>query len=147
MRGRGWSKYGAKKTVVDGVTFASKLEARRWNELLMLQKSGAISGLKRQVPFDLTVNGHLVCRYITDFTYTTADTGESVVEDAKGVLTPEFRLKAKLMEAIHGIVVQVWTGKPTWVLDANKGRWLRRTGGKLRPSRKSSRGATSPVNS
>ena len=126
MRGRGWSKYGAKKTVVDGITFPSKLEAKRYGELRMLERSGAITALQRQVPFDLKVNGHLICRYIADFTYTQTATGEIVTEDAKGMMTPAFRLKAKLMEAIHGIVVQVWTGKPAWGLDAAKGRsWLR----------------------
>ena len=126
MRGRGWSKYGAKKTVVDGITFPSKLEAKRWNELQTLQMAGAISGLKRQVPFDLKVNGHLICRYIADFTYTQAATGEIVCEDAKGVMTPAFRLKAKLMEAVHGIVVQVWTGRRQSAPGAAKGQsWLR----------------------
>jgi len=126
-RGRRCGKYNAKKTVLDGITYASKLEARRAGELAMLERAGAIVGLQRQVPFDLTVNGHLVCRYIADFTYTMTETGERVVEDAKGILTPEFRLKAKLMEAIFGIVVQVWTGKPQWALDTSRGRWLRKT--------------------
>ena len=129
------------------MVFDSKLEARRWGELKMLERGGAISCLQRQVSFDLVVNGHQVCSYRSDFVYVIQTTGERVVEDAKGVLTPEFRLKAKLMEAIHGIVVQVWTGKPTWVLDATRGRWLRQTRGKPRPQRKPSRGATSPVNS
>lgn len=108
------------------MVYASKLEARRANELALLERAGAITGLRRQVPFEMIVNGHLVCKYIADFTYTTTETGESVVEDVKGVLTPEFRLKAKLMEALHGIVIQVWTGKPQWSLDVDKGRWLRK---------------------
>ncbi len=126
MRGRGWSKYGAKKTVVDGITFRSKLEAKRYGELRMLERSGAITALLRQVPFDLKVNGNLICRYIADFTYTQAATGEIVCEDAKGVMTPAFRLKAKLMEAVHGIVVQVWTGRSRSAPGVAKGRsWLR----------------------
>lgn len=125
------NKFGARKTVLDGLTFDSKLEARRWSELRMLERAGEIVGLQRQVPFDLAVNGHLVCRYIADFCFTATSTGERIVEDVKGVMTPEFRLKAKLMEACHGIVIQVWTGKPSWKLDVNKGRWLRGT----RPAR------------
>lgn len=144
MRRRG--KYGAVKTTIDGVRFDSKLEARRWNELKMLERAGAITGLQRQIPFDLMVNGHLVCQYRADFAYVQPTTGERVVEDAKGVLTPEFRLKAKLMEAIHGIVIQLWTGKPQWALDVHKGRWLRRT--PTRASRTTSaRGAGSPSKS
>jgi hypothetical protein len=146
MRGRRCGKYNAKKTVVDGVTFASKLEARRWNELLLMQRAGVILNLQRQVPFEMTVNGHLICKYLADFTYTTTETGESVVEDAKGVVTPEFRLKAKLMEALHGIVIQVWTGRPRWALDVARGRWLRRTP-RTRTTKTSSRGAGSRAKS
>lgn len=141
-RARG--KYGAVKTTIDGLKFDSKLEGRRWNELKMLERAGAISGLQRQVPFDLIVNGHHVCQYRADFVYVQTTTSERVVEDAKGVLTPEFRLKAKLMEACFGIVIQIWTGKPQWSLDVIRGRWLRKT----RPpvSRKtSSRGVGSPA--
>lgn len=127
MRGKAWNKFGAKKTKIGDLTFDSKLEARRWNELKMLERGGAIAFLQRQVPYDLTVNGHHICRYVADFVYVTRESMETTVEDAKGVLTPEFRLKAKLMEACFGIVIQVWTGKPQWKLDVNKGRWLRRT--------------------
>lgn len=136
-------KYGAVRTVSDGITFASKLEARRWNELRMLERAGAIAGLQRQIPFDLIVNGHHICTYRSDFVYVIPTTGERVTEDAKGVLTPEFRLKAKLMEAIHGIVVQIWTGKPQWSLDVKQGRWLRKTA-QPRSPRTSKRGAVSP---
>ena len=129
MRRAGWSKYGAVKTVVDGVRFDSKLEARRWNELLMLQRAKAITDLQRQVPFDLIVNGHHVARYIADAVYTVTETGERTIEDCKSpaTLTPEFRIKAKLLEALHGIVIQIYAAKPQWALDVNKGRWCRKT--------------------
>ena len=130
---------------MDGVTYASKLEARRANELALLERAGAIVGLQRQVPFEIVVNGHNICRYIADFTYTTTETGESVCEDCKGMLTPEFRLKAKLMEAANGIVIQVWTGKPQWALDVNRGQWLRKTPTKRSGKTKPSRGETSPA--
>ena len=129
-RGKRCGKFNAVKTVVDGVRFDSKLEARRWNELLMLQRAKAITDLQRQVPFDLMVNGHHVTRYVADATYTEVETGERIVEDCKSpaTLTPEFRIKAKLLEAIHGIVIQIHAAKPEWALDVNKGRWLRQTG-------------------
>jgi hypothetical protein len=142
-RAGGWSKYRAVKTTVGEITFASKLEARRYQELLLLESAREIAGLQLQVPFDLAVNGHLICRYIADFCYTATSSGERVVEDAKGVMTPEFRLKAKLMEAIHGIVIQVWTGKPQWGLDTVRGRWLRATA-QPRSRKTTSRGKGSP---
>ena len=46
-------KYHAQKIVIDGIDFPSKKEARRWMELLLLQKAGEIEGLRRQVRFEL----------------------------------------------------------------------------------------------
>ena len=44
-------------------------------------------------------------KYLADFAYRTKD-GTIVVEDVKGAVTPEFRLKRKLMLHVHGIEVQ-----------------------------------------
>lgn len=41
------NKYGAKKTVVDGVTFDSKAEARRYQQLKLMQQAGEIIGFTR----------------------------------------------------------------------------------------------------
>ncbi len=97
-------KYGNRKTVVDGITFDSAKEARRWGELQLMVRAGYISDLERQVRFPLDVNGKPVCHYVADFTYHRA--GQKVVEDAKGFRTPEYRLKAKLMRAVHDIQIE-----------------------------------------
>jgi len=97
------SKYGNRKTVVDGITFASAKEAKRFGELKLLEKAGVIADLTLQPRFPLKVNGLLICTYVGDFTY--RSDGASVVEDSKGFITPEFRLKKKLMLAVHGIEV------------------------------------------
>lgn len=47
------NKYYSKKISVDGMIFDSKKEYKRWNELRMLEKSGGIRDLKRQVKFVL----------------------------------------------------------------------------------------------
>lgn len=104
--GKKRSKYGAVKTVVDGLKFDSRKEAQRWSELLLLQKSGAISGLLRQVPYPFYYPvdprlGPKVFTYIADFVYDTAD-GKVIVEDVKSAMTrklPLYRLKKKLIEA------------------------------------------------
>lgn len=97
------SKYRNVKTTVDGQTFDSAKEARRYTELKMLEKAGTIRGLRRQVVFDLEANGTLVCRYVADFLY---HHGESeIVEDVKGVRTDVYRLKKKLMKACYGIEI------------------------------------------
>jgi hypothetical protein len=110
----GRRKYGNTRTVVDGITFASKKEAKRWGELRLLEKVGAITDLQRQVRFALEVNGVKVGAYIADFQYRESlpdwhgVTGRSqlVVEDCKGFRTPEYKLKAKLMRAVHGITIR-----------------------------------------
>lgn len=130
MMGRGRNKFHAVRTTVDGITFDSKAEAARWLDLRLLEKAGKIVGLKRQVPFPLVVNGLLITTYIADYTYTDTLTGDVVTEDCKSpaTITPEFRLKMKLLSALHGINVSIhMSGKPLWVLDASKGRWKRRT--------------------
>jgi hypothetical protein len=101
------AKYRNVPVVQGGVRFASKKEARRHAELLLMEKAGAIRDLRRQVPFDLAVNGRLVCRFVADFTY--LERGEAVVEDVKSAITrknPVYALKRKLMLACHGITIR-----------------------------------------
>jgi len=103
-------KYGNKMTVVDGETFASKLEARRYRELVIMQLAGAITDLKTQVAYVLCPSVVIAglkrrsMRYIADFVYKD-DEGKTVVEDAKGVLTPVYKLKRHLMMHVHGIKI------------------------------------------
>ncbi len=98
------SKYHAIKTVVDGITFASRAEARRYEELAWAEKSGDIQTLGVQPRFKLTVNGSVICTYVGDFDYW--ENGVYIVEDVKGMLTPVYRLKRKLMKAIHNIDIR-----------------------------------------
>lgn len=99
------SKYHARKTVVDGIKFHSAKEARRYSELKMLEKSGGIRDLKLQVKFPLDVQGVHICNYVCDFHYLDIEKGDIVVEDSKGMRTPEYKLKRKLMLAIYGIEI------------------------------------------
>lgn len=46
------------------------------------------------------------CRYIADFVYTDNETGQTVVEDTKGVRTKEYIIKRKLMLFVHGIRIR-----------------------------------------
>lgn len=96
-------KYNAIKTVVDGITFDSKLEAKRYSDLKLLQRLGEISNLRLQVPYPLSVNGITICKYIADFVYIKDEI--EIVEDAKGVRTKEYILKKKLMLAINSITI------------------------------------------
>lgn len=96
------SKYGNVKTEAQGIKFDSRREAKRWMDLRLEELAGAVQNLQRQIVYPLTVNGMHICDYRADFVY---ERSGLVVEDAKGFKTPEFKLKAKLMLACHGITV------------------------------------------
>ena len=99
------SKYRAVPTVVDGIRFASKREARRYGELKLLEKAGKISELDLQPRFKILIGDELICTYVADFDYVD-ENDDHVVEDVKGVKTAIYRLKAKLMKAVHGITIK-----------------------------------------
>lgn len=98
------SKFGAVKTVVDGITFDSKAEARRYETLRAWVRWKLIVDLELQPVYPIIVAGIVVGKYIADFRYYCVN-GELIVEDVKGMKTPVYRLKKKLVEAIHGIVI------------------------------------------
>ena len=123
------NKYGNKKIVIDGEVFDSKREAKRYQELKLLEKCGAISDLKRQVTFELLptqkekstrvftkgrkkgqpIEGKVIEKAVTykaDFVYTYTTTGKEVVEDVKGMRTKDYILKRKMMLYFHGIKIQ-----------------------------------------
>lgn len=99
------NKYHAQAVEVNGITFASKKEAHRWVELVVLQSQGLIAGLGRQQRFKLNAEGgRTVSHYVADFVY--LENGQEVVEDAKGVRTPMYKLKKKWMLAQYGILIR-----------------------------------------
>jgi hypothetical protein len=97
------NKYGNRRVEFDGHVFDSLKEMRRYKELTLLEKAKRISQLELQPKFALEVYFTLVCTYVADFRYLNHDTGQWVVEDSKGVRTPVYRLKKKLMKACLGI--------------------------------------------
>lgn len=121
------SKYGNRKTVVDGITFDSKKEANRFRELQLLERAGKITALHRQVKYVLIPTqrefsneiykkgahqgnfkpGKVLekeCSYIADFAY--IQDGAYVVEDTKGVRTEAYKIKRKLMLERYGIQIK-----------------------------------------
>ena len=98
------SKYHAQPTLVDGIIFDSKGEATRYGQLKLLQQAGAITGLRLQVRYPLVVNDYKIGVYVADFVY--CENGHEVTEDFKGIRTPVYRLKRKLMAALYGIEIR-----------------------------------------
>ncbi len=118
------SKYHSKKVkTAEGLIFDSKKEYKRFCELQIMEASGLISNLQRQVKYVLipaqrepdtigkrggVKQGALIereCAYYADFVYN-LPTGETVIEDTKGVKTPEYKIKRKLMLYVHNIRIK-----------------------------------------
>ena len=124
-------KYGNKKVIIDGITFDSRKEARRFRELQLLERAGEIHGLELQRVFELipaqteeVLTGEVYKRgekkgqqktkvicveksvtYRADFCYYLKD-GTFIVEDTKGIRTKDFIIKRKLMLYILGIKIK-----------------------------------------
>ena len=103
------NKFNARKTVVDGIVFHSAAEANRYKILKLLERSGHIKELKLQVPyiFYCISEPSLDCKkmftYYADFVY--VENGHTIIEDVKGIKTPVYRLKKKLIEAYYLITI------------------------------------------
>lgn len=124
------TKTGNQRFTLDGIEFDSKREAYRYAELSLLLKAGKIRDLQRQITYELIpaqrepdiigvrggiTKGKCIERsvsYVADFVYVDNETGETVVEDAKGYRQTEaamykvFVMKRKLMLWRHGIRVR-----------------------------------------
>lgn len=98
-------KYRAVPTTVNGHRFDSKGEAMRYQELWLLEQSQQIRGLSLQVKYPLIVNAVKIGDYVADFRYFDNQKKAWVIEDYKGVRTPVYRLKKKLMLALHQIEI------------------------------------------
>ena len=112
-RRKGMNKYSAIKTEINGIIFDSKAEARRYSDLVLLQRAGKISGLTLQVPFELAPGLRLLgdkrarpaIRIIVDFSY--IEEGKQVFEDTKGFDTPLGRAKRHFLKHIHNVDVRI----------------------------------------
>ena len=109
-----YKKYHNIKSITsDGIEHDSQAEAKRWIQLKLLERAGEIKDLQRQVKYLLIPTqkdgGKVIereCSYIADFVYTDVKTGNTVVEDTKGVRTKDYIIKRKLMLYVHNIKVK-----------------------------------------
>lgn len=106
------SKYGVRTDAagkeartVDGVLFDSMKEAKRYQDLKLLVRSGEVRELQLKTKFPIAIEKNKICVYVCDFDYFNVD-WKRVVEDVKGVKTAVYRLKKKLVKAIYGIEIQ-----------------------------------------
>ena len=99
-------KYRNQIVEVDGIRFASRLEARRYQQLKLLERAGEISELKLQEEFVID-RGYISYQtgqkmravvYVADFSYNDHRTKQHVIEDVKGVETAQFRNKWRMCQ-------------------------------------------------
>lgn len=94
----------APERTVDGIRFDSKAEATRWQELKLMEQSGAIRDLERQPVYVLITpfvsrdgTKHRGVKYRGDFRYLEVTTGLVICEDVKGARTEAYRVKKALL--------------------------------------------------
>lgn len=106
----GHSKHRNKIVFVGDIKFHSQREANRYQELLLLVKSGEITDLRLQAPFELVPSVELdgrkkpAIRYFADFVYIQG--GKQVIEDTKSPhlrKDPVYRIKKHCLKHFHGL--------------------------------------------
>lgn len=104
------NKYGAIKTeCAQAHVHDSRIEAGKCNDLAAQERAGLITHLVQQPEFPVEVNGRRCFVYRADFGYRMADSGLPIVLDVKGMRTPVFMLKKKIVEAAYpGFVITIW---------------------------------------
>ena len=91
------NKYNATPQIVDGHRFPSKREAKRYADLVLLQRAGQIHDLRIQVAYPLKVGDQSIGKYVADFVYWEGKA--EIVEDCKGYRTPIYKWKKQHFEA------------------------------------------------
>jgi hypothetical protein len=102
------AKYYSLKAEVDGHTFHSRKEAKRYGELRAREMAGEIKDLELQPVFSIYINGVKIFDYYADFKYRDVSTGWKVIEDVKSPATRKkevYRIKKKAIEAAYGIEI------------------------------------------
>ena len=98
-------KYRNIKTIVDGIKFDSKREAFYYLYYKKLQDSRVIKNLQLQTKLEFNIDGKRIFTYKPDFEFDD-EYGHHYI-DVKGMETPVFRLKKKLIEAKYKIEIEI----------------------------------------
>ena len=102
------NKYNAKRTTLDGITFASKAEANYYAGLKLREKAGEVAGVELQRRFALLgPDGALISVYVADFCFWDHVADRFRCIDVKGIETPAFKMKRKMMKSFLQIDVEV----------------------------------------
>jgi len=104
-------KYKNKRTIVNGISFPSKLEAEIYRVLMRRQEAGEIKDLRCQHPVVLQEGPPKVrISWKVDFSFTEKNTGEIAFAEAKGIETSDYKLKLKLWRKNPPAPLEIWKG-------------------------------------
>ena len=107
-------KYNQQGRHIDGKWFASGAEADRYEQLKEMVEQGRIDQLELQPSFRCEVKGFTITTYRADFRYRKLEAGKfprTIIEDVKGMITKDYTIKKKLVEALFAITVLEVPGK------------------------------------
>ena len=107
------NKYKNKKVVYDGIKFDSIKEKRAYTMYKLMEQTGEIKELQRQVeyillePFVLNDKKYRKTSYICDFTYKDKEDKLHVIDvKSEATKTQVYKLKKKLMAWKYGIEIE-----------------------------------------
>jgi len=107
------NKYNAQRTVIDGISYHSHREAVICHELRLAERAGYILDLELQPKYEFVIDGVEVGSYTADARYFDLRSRDEYgwhVIDVKSEATAgreDFKMKMKLMQAVHGIIVEL----------------------------------------
>lgn len=94
-------KFNAIRTECDGISFSSKREAKTYEQIKLRKSAGEVLFFLRQVPLHLAGG----VKYVVDFLLFNVD-GSCHFVDSKGMRTPLYIAKKKMVEATYPITIE-----------------------------------------
>ena len=110
------NKYRNIKTLYNGITYDSKLEASVARDLDLLLSASEIVVFERQCRLDIIVNGRMIGFYIADFGVSHNDGSFEIIE-AKGKWTDLAKWKIRLVHALYNYKITIKQAHQEYTFD------------------------------
>jgi len=107
-------KFNAIKTIVNGITFPSKLEASVYSILLLRERAGEIRDIKLQASVvvkekcETCGDGPIVWKI--DFSFIDCQTEDKVYCEAKGAEVSSYKKRKKIWKSDPPAKLEIWKG-------------------------------------
>ena len=99
----------------DGIVFDSFAEMKTWRDLKIMECTGEIKELKRQISYKLILPNGVPIKtptgrtaiYTPDYEWDVCETGKHVIADRKGYVDRGSAFRIAVFEAIYGVKVLI----------------------------------------